>query len=366
MNFCTIFPNFGREHLYKDVGMIPITLSQKYYDNCSILCSGGNNVEDSRVAFIQCKKICGSKTLGIIMKLFGIASEIDVLNIYHLDLCNFFFIQIFHMLNRRGVVYLKLDMDYENYKHLKNNVWIKKYIKKKIIFGAEVVSVESTPIQKLLEEMMEPKKILYVPNGIDKLESDIKLPKENIILTVGRLGTKQKATEILVEAFLKSQYHEQWKLYLVGKRETDFDDYLDAVKRGNPELSKNIILTDEIKCREDLYTLYSKASIFVLPSRWESFGIVLAEAQIMGSYVITTDKVPAAVDMISDESDGMIIKSDDSDELAGCLDHVIEKRLFLNNTSTKTALHDRFDWMKICDGLRREIEEQRSMKWTKK
>ena len=54
------------------------------------------------------------------------------------------------------------------------------------------------------------------------------------------------------------------------------------------------------EAKAELEELYRKAAVFALPSRWESFGIVLAEALFEGCYLVGSDCIPPLNDLIGD------------------------------------------------------------------
>lgn len=66
---------------------------------------------------------------------------------------------------------------------------------------------------------------------------------------------------------------------------------------------------------------YSEADCFVLPSRWEPWGVVLAEAAAAGLPIICTDKCGARYEVVRDT--GMVVKSGDVGALAAAM-HKIE------------------------------------------
>lgn len=66
---------------------------------------------------------------------------------------------------------------------------------------------------------------------------------------------------------------------------------------------------------------YSEADCFVLPSRWEPWGVVLAEAAAARLPIICTDKCGARHEVVSDN--GFVVKSGDAKALASAM-HKIE------------------------------------------
>ena len=94
--------------------------------------------------------------------------------------------------------------------------------------------------------------------------------RENVILTIGRLGTWQKATEVLVDAFVRIANHiPAWTLELVGSETPEFKVYLNKIHKDHPEIQGRILEKGNIVDREALYQEYKKAKIFAFPSRLE-------------------------------------------------------------------------------------------------
>ena len=66
----------------------------------------------------------------------------------------------------------------------------------------------------------------------------------------------------------------------------------------------------------DFLKLYQKASIFVLSSRYEGFGLVLIEAMSQGCACIACDYKGRQREIIQNDSQGLCCEPDDVDALA--------------------------------------------------
>lgn len=71
----------------------------------------------------------------------------------------------------------------------------------------------------------------------------------------------------------------------------------------------------------DVAKYYSEADCFVLPSRWEPWGVVLAEAAASSLPIICSDKCGARHEVVRDN--GIVVKSGDVEALAAAM-HTIE------------------------------------------
>ena len=80
---------------------------------------------------------------------------------------------------------------------------------------------------------------------------------------------------------------------------------------------------------EELPVQYAKASAFVFPSLYDSWGVALAEACAAGLPVICTSDCGATADLVCDGHNGVIVPADDASglERALCWMHANEDRL---------------------------------------
>ena len=157
--------------------------------------------------------------------------------------------------------------------------------------------------------------ISYNGVAIDVIQS-LKIPvrqfseKENIILTVGRIGNWQKATEVLLEAFSLLPKDHEWSLHLTGPVEPSFQPILESFFKRNPHLRANIVLHGNIVEKHALYELYNRAKIFCLTSRYEGMALVVPEAMYFKNSIVTT-RVGGHHISVSGGKTGKVIEKDD-------------------------------------------------------
>ncbi len=327
MLFVTLFTRLKNVHLTKDVGMIPYILHRDHDFTCRMVTIKNDEDYDyleDEVAGLDIEFI---KDKGALYLLHN-AKDIDVLNIYHLNLQSWFNSLLFKYLkNKDALIYLKLDMDESGYDRLmrKNPVGL---IKRLTMMHADIISVETMDLYKMLRRRYR-EKMLFLPNGYyTRSKAPEKgFKKKNIILTVGNLGTEAKATDVLLKAFHKASTG--WELHLVGPVSPGF---------VNPyPKDKKIVFEGRITDRDKLKKLYRSAKVFAFPSRHESFGIVLLEAASCGDYIISTTGVPAAKDIIDITREGAIIDVDDVDALAEEFERITAEKKDWNTSAEKTA-----------------------------
>ena len=136
--------------------------------------------------------------------------------------------------------------------------------------------------------------IAIIPNGIDISEYQLKNPNQTIpkkIVVISRIHPK-KGIEILIEAWAKlpTNSKQNWTIDIIGNGPKQY------IKKLNKQIVSNK-LERQITIKEPLYgadkiAAFQNASLFVLPTFSENFGIVIAEALSCGTPVITTKGTP--------------------------------------------------------------------------
>ncbi len=332
MNFVTLHLQTENIHLIKDVGMIPYLLHRDYGFNSRIAtweCGSYPGLDDEvpglSIDFVK-KSILGRVYDGMHYLKYE-ASSIDVLNIYHLNLASFFYERVYRKYNPMGKIYLKLDMNNKGFTDL-FRYDPRGFIKRATIKNADIVSVENKTMYEALAKRFGDK-IAYIPNGYymeeeasEGQENGIKeaneapMEKEQLILTVGNLGTPEKATDVLLEAFALSADRHDLSLCLIGPVEPSFEAEKESFFKKHPSLKERVTFTGAISDRKELTKYYKRARFFALPSKSESFGFVLLEAALNGCFLIASDGCSAAFDVTNKEKYGMIVKDCNAEALA--------------------------------------------------
>jgi len=356
--FVTVFGLTSNIQLTKDVGLIPYYLGkEKYFDaKLATICMPGgydylnNEVKGLNIEFI--KKYFNNVFLSELIYVIKNAKNIDILNLYHLNLRTCLQVFFYKHLNRKGFLYLKTDIDNRFFSGKSSNTFWKKYLYCKTLKQCNLVTAESKKLCTMLSEYSKCK-IEYLPNGFKKISSSGYIKRKNIIITVGRLGSYQKNTELLVKAFVKSKLRD-WQLKLIGETTEDFKQLIENLYIEYPGLNKNIELTGFIQNKEKLHKLYQEAKIFVLPSRYESFGLVLLEALSEGNYIIVSDSVPVSNDIIKTKEIGQTFENENCESLCNALKTSTHNKLLFTEKNIKKRqiyIDSKYNWKKICHQL---------------
>lgn len=146
-----------------------------------------------------------------------------------------------------------------------------------------------------------------------------KLNGKKVFLYVGRLA-EEKRIDILISAFNDLVAIKPDIVLIIvgsGPSEKKLKEIVTHFKLNN-----KINFTGRTDGKE-LYAWYNIGQIFVLPSRFETFGAVVNEALISGNFVVTSNKVGS--EFLIEKNNGIIFKSGDVDSLVNALKVLIEK-----------------------------------------
>jgi len=164
------------------------------------------------------------------------------------------------------------------------------------------------------------------PASCDAGRPDILDAGKKWILAVGRL-TSQKGHDILLRSFheICSQFPE-WNIVILGEggRRDDLIRLADSLS-----IRDRVVLPGAVR---DVFPWYFACDLFVLPSRFEGFGNVLAEAMSCGLPVISTDCPSGPGEIVQHGVDGQLVPADDPQTLAQAMtslmaDASLRKRL---------------------------------------
>jgi glycosyltransferase involved in cell wall biosynthesis len=143
--------------------------------------------------------------------------------------------------------------------------------------------------------------------------------KQKVVLSVGRLDAWYvKGFDLLAAAWNKvAPQHPDWKLRIVGHG----NDEIVATLKSWFNDSKTIEI---VPYTSNPKALYEEASIYVLSSRYEGWGLVLVEAMSQGCASIACDFRGRQSEIVTDGENGLICETDNADALADKINRLIE------------------------------------------
>jgi glycosyltransferase involved in cell wall biosynthesis len=218
----------------------------------------------------------------------------------------------------------------------------------------DVISTSCYKMTKYLNKKWPPFIVEHIPNGFFSDAQIKKCEKENIILTVGRIGTAQKANHILLLAFaMIANNIPNWNVHLAGPVEAKFSEFTDSYFKEHPQLKKRVKFLGNIADKENLYAEYAKAKIFALTSAMEGGAPnVIAEALFHGCYTITSD-IDAANDITDNGNCGRIFCINDYKALSKIFLEVCTNEKLLQSAPQKSIqfAQGNYDWDLIINRI---------------
>lgn len=137
------------------------------------------------------------------------------------------------------------------------------------------------------------------------------------VLSVGRL-TSCKGFDLLIEAWKTvAVIHPDWSLKIAGGGD-DKEKLNDLITKY--DLSASVSILPPTK---DVLSLYLSSSLYVLASRFESFGLVLIEAKSCGIPVVAFDCPYGPCNIVKDGIDGILVKPENVKILADRISYMI-------------------------------------------
>lgn len=315
----TTHGGWGKAAITKDCGLLPYILHKNHnFDAYMVSYNVQQEVIDYANLWTPGLKFAALENNDIPAQVKFIeerAQDIDLIILYGAYPQFLPMTQIYKQLRPDGKIYLSTDM---------NIAWADRsphthpdYVR--FLNNCDVIAASCRATQKYLNAKWHvPVNLIRNPfyNFANVSFDNLFERKENIILTVGRLGTNQKQNHIMMEAFAKvAEELPSWKMRLVGSIQESFKPYMEDYFKRFPHLKDRVIFVGEIYERAELMEEYKRAKIFILTSNMEGFPNVAGEALWSGDFMITS-----AIDGRDDMTDfgkcGKVFPIGDIDALA--------------------------------------------------
>lgn len=192
-------------------------------------------------------------------------------------------------------VFEPLDMIVPQFRNVPVKRAFDRFVGGSVVRGAAFVLPNSgRERSQLVAAGVDEARLLIRPNGFPPVHDDRGTILRDtlgiaadapLVLNVGRLSFK-KGLDLLLEAIAPlAGVH----LAIVGPDDGDGTRELLEQRASMPDLAGRVALLPPFDDRQPR-ELYGEADIFVLPSRNESFGMVVAEAAAAGTAVVVTDQ----------------------------------------------------------------------------
>jgi D-inositol-3-phosphate glycosyltransferase len=146
---------------------------------------------------------------------------------------------------------------------------------------------------------------LFKPQNKNDSKKLLGLINEPVLLYVGRIDPI-KGLSVLIEAMNLLNYKDRPKLLVIGDNNQSNPTMLNVLEIiERYELQEDVVFIGATE-QSNLPLYYNAADICVIPSHYESFGLVALEAMACNTPVIGT-KVPGLESIITDQINGLLI-----------------------------------------------------------
>lgn len=208
-------------------------------------------------------------------------------------------------------------------------------------------------------------KINLIYNGIDICKYDeltnnkvdyknlLNIPKDKIIIgMVGRIS-KQKGPDIFVEAAKRIKYSIPNAFFIIVGDGEDRSQIEEKISEAN--LTDSFIITGWVK---ETYSYIQTFDVAVLLSRWEGFGLAIAEYMVSSKPIVATN-VDAIPNLISNYVDGILVEPENVDEVVMAIGNIIKDQKFSNKISKNAEykVREKFDVKRVALEHERLINE---------
>lgn len=208
---------------------------------------------------------------------------------------------------------------------------------------------------------------LFYPLPQDEAQEELEIPAgKKVFVFVGRIEPLKGIDTLLRAAALLVEEHPAWGerllVQIVGGNAEDETENLSPEMRRLRDLRTRLGITDVVRfvgaqAQETLPYFYAAAEALVMPSHYESFGMVALEATACGTPVIAS-RVGGLTYTIRDGQNGFLVPPHDPEALAAkmllLLEHP-ELRSQIGAIGVKRA--QRFGWASIASQVLATVRE---------
>ncbi|MGN0070090.1 MAG: glycosyltransferase family 4 protein [Prevotella sp.] len=169
-----------------------------------------------------------------------------------------------------------------------------------------------------------------MPNPLSLAPMTVVPHKDKVVLAVGRIDAwHSKGFDVLLNSYsMIAKRFPEWRLKIAGK----------CRDKKNLDFLRKLALDSGIEdCVEfcdfqnDIQALYREASVFVLSSRYEGFGLVLIEAMSQGCACVACDFRGRQREIFADSKCGLLVCPDCPQELADAMSVIMENEKVRSN-----------------------------------
>ena len=212
---------------------------------------------------------------------------------------------------------------------------------------ADTIICVSQHMVVALQKKMPEKPIYYCPSGVDLtvFRNDPPLPRENIIVCVGRL-TSVKRYDRILDAFAKIiQKSPEYRLIIMGR-----GDLLNVLQQQAERLQiSDLVKFGGVVEKTELAKILRTAKLFLMASDWEGTPKALLEAMACGIPVVTTDVGDCSYLV---QGAGRVVMDNSPDAIALAALDVIRSSNWDDFSRRAVSNASQFSWIEVTNKLK--------------
>ena len=367
-------PSYDSVIAYKDAGMLLYELNKSFNYTANYCgCNSSEYEAEWNPQFLR--SVCVNKVseslefrkqvLDIKKYIVDHIKNYDVIIFFNYGSTVYKLAKLCKKINPNITVYSKLDMGQGGFSHFSPKRNFSNLRSRLEVFKSRYIdffTVETKDYYNTLKNSpMFKDRLYYLPNGVSTLGIDDATvnidQKENIVITVGRLGIYEKNTELFLNSILEipDKIRSQWKFYFVGPQTKEFSQYITKFLEENPRLVSNIIQLGNITDRNELADLLKQSKIICMPSRTEGACIATLEGMYFGCVPIISRYSSFVRDTTNNETIGKVVDDYTSNGFANAMVEYMNDEHLIKSEIEKAISYarDTFDYKTIGAELNR-------------
>ncbi|MDH7446582.1 glycosyltransferase family 4 protein [Aquimarina sp. 2201CG14-23] len=162
------------------------------------------------------------------------------------------------------------------------------------------------------------KNLKVIPNPLSFYPDQQSTLQNKKVLAVGKQGFQKGYDRLLAAWNRVAKKHPSWSIDIYGTIDKN---------EGLDDLAKDLGISTSVHFYPPIKNIaekYQEASIYVMSSRYEGFGMVLTEAMAYGVPCVSFDCPYGPSDIISDQENGLLVANNDIEGLANGICDLIE------------------------------------------
>ena len=220
-----------------------------------------------------------------------------------------------------------------------------------------IIAISRSVYEDVIFNGADKKKTTVVYNAINleqfqmRKHTTIEVPFK--IGNVARIDVSKKGQDVLLNALILIKNTRNVKCIFAGAPDKSHEEeFRILIDKADRELKNSKSIVEFIGSINDVPHFLENIDLFVLPSRFEGFGISLIEAMSMGIPCISSD-IYGPKEIIGHEERGYLFKSGSAEDLAEQILYVINNydEALAKAEKARKFVEDNFDMKVMCEKL---------------